>query len=133
MDEARFHHLRDLASLLLVGQTQQDIGGFLLGFERGVGYGSTNYQWFNKHENRFLYIDRVAVSIACRGQGIGGRLYDTAINWARSKSLDSVVAEINVKPLNEASLLFHQSRGFVEIGLRSPEPGKIVTLQKLAL
>ena len=131
LDEARLHLLRELSSLLLVCQTPQGIGGFLIGFENGANYDSTNYQWFDEHEEQFLYIDRIAVHSTCRGLGIGKQLYDRAVIWAREQSLLSVVAEINVKPRNEASLLFHKMRGFVEIGTRSPEPGKIVTLQKL--
>lgn len=133
MDECRFHRLRGLASLLLVSQTPRGIGGFLLGFESGADYDSTNYQWFDRHEEQFLYVDRVAVSSTCRGQGIGKQLYDQAINWAKARSLESVVAEINVQPPNQASLMFHRSRGFVELGTRTPEPGKIVSLQKLLI
>jgi len=133
LNETRLRQLREWASLLLVCQTAQGIGGFLLGLESGADYDSTNYQWFDAHEGQFLYIDRVAVFSACRGRGIGKQLYDHAVNWARENSLSSVVAEINVKPRNEASLLFHKMKGFVEIGTRSPEPGKIVSLQKLLI
>ena len=131
MDPTRFHLLREMSSLLLVCQTPQGIGGFLLGFESGASYDSTNYQWFYEHEEQFLYIDRIAVHSTYRSLGIGKQLYDRAVIWAREQSLLSIVAEINVKPRNEASLLFHKMRGFVEIGTRSPKPGKIVTLQKL--
>ncbi len=131
LDEARLHLLRELSSLLLVCQTPQGVGGFLIGFENGANYDSTNYKWFDEHEEQFLYIDRIAVHSTCRGLGIGKQLYDRAVIWTREQSLLSVVAEINVKPRNEASLLFHKMQGFVEIGTRSPEPGKIVTLQKL--
>ncbi|MXZ81462.1 MAG: GNAT family N-acetyltransferase [Gammaproteobacteria bacterium] len=133
MDESRFHRLREMASLVLVAQTPCGIGGFLLAFERGADYDSTNYQWFDRNEGRFLYIDRVAVSSSCRGQGIAKRFYAEAIDWARKRSLLSLVAEINVKPRNATSLSFHRSTGFREIGSRSPEPGKIVSLQKLVL
>lgn len=133
LDEARFDLLRELSSLLLVCQMPQGIGGFLLGFESSANYDSTNYQWFDENEEQFLYIDRIAVHSTYRGLGIGKQLYDRAVIWAREQSLLSVVAEINVKPRNEASLLFHKMRGFVEIGTRSPEPGKIVTLQKLPI
>ncbi|MCY4050565.1 MAG: GNAT family N-acetyltransferase [Gammaproteobacteria bacterium] len=131
MNEKRFHQLRKLSSLLLVCQTPHGIGGFLLGFESNTKYDSTNYQWFDENEEQFLYIDRVAVSSPYRGQGIGKQLYDQAVIWARNKSLISVVAEINIKPRNEESLCFHKMRRFVEIGRRSPESGKIVSLQKL--
>ncbi len=133
MDEKRFHLLRKLSSLLLVCQTPQGIGGFLLGFESGAEYDSTNYQWFNENEEQFLYIDRVAVSSRYRGLGVGKQLYDQTIIWAKKKSFVSVVAEINRIPKNEESLFFHEKRGFVEIGWRSPEPGKIVSLQKLLI
>ncbi|MCY4228097.1 MAG: GNAT family N-acetyltransferase [Gammaproteobacteria bacterium] len=133
LNEERLRLLRELSSLLLVCQTPQGIGGFLLGFESGADYDSTNYQWFDEHEKQFLYIDRIAVHSTCRGLGIGKQFYDQAVAWAREQSLLSVVAEINVKPRNEASLWFHKMRGFVEIGTRSPKPGKIVTLQKLLI
>ena len=37
---------------------------FLLAFREGVAYDSPNYLWFAAREKRFLYVDRIVVSLA---------------------------------------------------------------------
>lgn len=48
------------------------------------------------------------------GRGIGTRMLERIIAEARSKGIDTILA--NVSSLNETSLRFHASRGFTECG-----------------
>src|SRR5690349_14551091 len=52
------------------------VAAFLLAFREGSRYDSPNYRWFAERFDRFLYIDRIAVSLAHQGQGLGRALYD---------------------------------------------------------
>lgn len=48
------------------------------------------------------------------GHGIGSRLLERISGEARSKGIDTILA--NVSSLNESSLRFHEKRGFTECG-----------------
>lgn len=56
-----------------------------------------------------LYIDDLCVDEACRGQGIGRRLYAAAVELARVQGCYNVT--LNVWSCNESALGFYQSLG----------------------
>lgn len=91
--------------------------GFLLGLEgSGLPYESENYRWFSEQYDDFLYVDRVAVAARAQGRGIGSRLYHAFIDHARSLGIDTVCAEVNLRPPNPGSLRFHERAGFTVLG-----------------
>jgi predicted GNAT superfamily acetyltransferase len=108
--------------LLLSGWTRvidDDEGpaGFLLGLHGpGLSYPSENYRWFSTQYEDFLYVDRVAVAERAQGKGIGTRLYHAFIDHARSIGVDTVCAEVNLRPPNPGSVRFHERLGFVSLG-----------------
>jgi len=47
-------------------------------------------------------------------QGIGSRILDCLLEWAKEKGITSILA--SVSSLNQVSLAFHKKNGFVECG-----------------
>lgn len=99
--------------------------------ERHPTYDSPNYRWFQARYGRFVYIDRVAVASAARGQGHARRLYADTIAHAADAGHDLVVCEVNIDPPNPASDAFHAALGFVEVGA-APIHGGAKTVRYLA-
>ena len=107
--------------------------GFLIAFAPGADYRSENYVWFSGRYDDFLYIDRVVVSDAARGQGIGGVLYQDLFDFARGKTA-RITCEVNEQPPNPGSLRFHERLGFSVVGRQETEGGaKAVALLARAL
>jgi uncharacterized protein len=133
MDRIRFAELRGMSALLIVAEQSDSVAGFLMGFTAGANYDSPNYQWFLRHLEDFLYIDRIVVSSKARGSGIGRLLYAEAREWATSNSLSKLAAEIDIEPPNQSSLFFHKKLGFREIAQQPVGTSKVVSLQTLDL
>lgn len=102
------------ATFLQVATIDDRFAGFLIGLRPGTDYASPNYRWFCDHYDDFAYVDRVAVSKWARRQGVAESLYDT---FARSQSDAAVMTcEVNIRPPNETSMLFHKRMGFRQVG-----------------
>lgn len=126
LDEQRLESLLTWAHCGLALESEGAIVAFAVALPPGTPYDSENYRWFGAHFERFLYLDRIVVSDAMRRRGIAGQLYD-AIE-ASAVSFERMVCEVNLKPPNEASLAFHSSRGYTEIGRLEHPSGKLVAL-----
>lgn len=97
--------------------------GFAILFLPGSTYASKNYRWVAARYSRFLYLDRVIVEPAHRGQGIGGALYKHAIEFGRRRA-PILTCEVNKKPPNPESMSFHKALGFRTLGRQKTEGGK---------
>lgn len=110
------------------------VAAFLLAFREGSDYDSANYRWFAQRYARFLYIDRVVVSQAFQGRGLGAALYADLFDVARRTQAGCVTCEFDVEPPNEVSRRFHARYGFEEVGSQSVAGGsKRVSLQRVAV
>ena len=109
------------------------VAAFLLAFREGCAYDSVNYRWFAGRYAKFLYVDRVVVSRAQQGRGIGHRLYTELFAFARATDAGSVTCEFDIDPPNEPSRRFHQRYGFREVGSQAVASGKRVSLQAASL
>jgi uncharacterized protein len=110
------------------------VQGFLLALREGSGYQSINYRWFAARHSEFLYIDRVVIDSAARGQHLGAQLYDDLFTFARATGVKRITCEFDTDPPNEASRRFHARFGFREVGsLRVANGKKMVSLQEVAL
>jgi predicted GNAT superfamily acetyltransferase len=108
--------------------------GFLLAFREGADYDSPNYQWFAARYREFLYIDRIVIGSAARGQGLAARLYQNLFTHARSQGIARITCEFDVDPPNEISRRFHARFGFYEVGSQRVAGGKkAVSLQEVLL
>ena len=130
MDEARLAVLAGLSCWFRVGCIDGEVSAFLLAMRDGVRYENDNYQWFAARYPRFIYVDRVVVSPACRGMGMGRLLYEELFRHARDAGIPQVACEYNLVPPNEASRRFHDGFGFSQQGTQWLANGsKQVSLQ----
>lgn len=110
-----------LVSERKVGEKTQ-ITGFLIGLiGPDVNYQSINYNWFTSRYENFLYVDRVVVGESSWGQGNGRRFYEALA--ASGSNQPVMCAEVNIKPRNERSLIFHEKFGFTPVGEQDTEGG----------
>ncbi|NDW06717.1 GNAT family N-acetyltransferase [Jiella pacifica] len=113
LDAASFERL--LGNAFLARQST-GADAFVVAFDETGDYDSPNFLWFKKRYERFLYIDRVVVAPAARGRGLARALYDSVFAAADSAGIGRVVCEINIDPPNPASLRFHETLGFRQVG-----------------
>ena len=114
-----------------VARVDEKFAGFLIGLGPGLDYGSENYRWFCHHYGDFGYIDRVAVHKSARRLGVASRLYDDFADKLRGDA-DCMTCEVNIRPPNESSMLYHQTQGFVQVATQETEGGtkKVALLEK---
>jgi uncharacterized protein len=110
------------------------VQGFLLALREGADYDSPNYQWFAAHYTEFLYIDRIVIGAAARGQRFGVLMYEDLIARARETGFGRIMCEFDIDPPNEVSRRFHEQFGFHEVGSQRVAGGKkAVSLQELLI
>jgi uncharacterized protein len=90
--------------------------GFLIAFDQNALYENINFLWFRARYEYFIYVDRIVVHAAFRGQGVARALYEDLFELARSQSQSLIVCEVNSDPPNPASDLFHKRLGFNHVG-----------------
>lgn len=110
------------AALACVAKIDDSLVGFLIGLRPGMSYASPNYEWFCENRKDFAYVDRVAVAKSARRKGVADSLYRY---FAESQAGTPVMTcEINIRPPNPGSMLFHKRMGFRQIGSQETEQGK---------
>lgn len=126
----RLERLHEEADLHEVLEVEASVVAFVLALREGARYDSVNYRWFAERYGRFLYVDRVVVSVAEHGRGLGHALYESVFARARATGVPVVTCEYDIDPPNAASERFHRAFGFSEVG-RQPVAGgkKWVSLQ----
>ena len=89
---------------------------FLIALDHNARYVNPNFLWFKASRESFVYIDRIIVSSAARGQGIARLLYEDLFAVAKQAGHERVVCEVNIEPPNLVSEAFHRAMSFVEVG-----------------
>lgn len=112
----RFSELVDRAFCGLCSSIGGKQAAFVLTFDQDAEYDSVNFLWFKAHYQKFIYIDRVAVSEWARGRGLARQLYSAVFEASRAAGHELIVCEVNVDPPNPASDALHSSLGFKEVG-----------------
>lgn len=113
---------------------------FLLAFREDSEYNSVNYQWFNRKyqfkeeplAQSFIYIDRIVIRGDKQSQGLGTRLYEDTINYAKSHGINILTCEYDFEPLNPISQSFHRKFKFYELGKQhiiNNDTSKAVSMQ----
>jgi len=112
-----------------------EIIGMLIGLTQNeVAYQSPNFKWFCERNERFAYVDRIAIAENGRGQGWGPALYTDFASWARAQKLPMMCAEVNTIPPNPRSAHFHEVFGFEEAARTNPYgPNEEVAMLELTL
>ena len=133
LDAAEIERLFGLVAAALTAEVDGLFAGFCMAFPQGVDYASLNYGWFSRNYDDFVYLDRIAVDPAYRRLGIGKAFYAHLVERFTGV-FAHLLCEVNVRPRNEASLLFHHSIGFREVGQQDTDGGnKTVSLLALPL
>jgi predicted GNAT superfamily acetyltransferase len=130
MDLTQLAELNALSCYHKVACQDGIVSAFLLAMCNGSPYKNENFDWFSRKYPRFIYVDRVVVSSASRGQRLGSLLYEDVFRYAKSNAIPLVTCEYNIVPPNEPSRLFHDKFGFKERGTQWVANGaKRVSLQ----
>jgi len=108
------------AAMFEVVELDGEISGALVALTDGARYGSPNYRWFSQRHQHFIYVDRIMLSPATRGQRIGVEIYDRVAAVGRRSNKPVMCAEVNTVPPNPRSLRFHEGFGFTEVGRERP-------------
>ena len=89
------------------------IAAFMICFREDSEYESKNYLYFNRKYKEFLYVDRIGVSKNLENNGLGSILYKDVIeNFGEDLK---ICAEINIRPMNEKSIIFHEKHDFKKV------------------
>jgi uncharacterized protein len=99
---------------------------FLIAFDQAASYENVNFLWFRARYKNFIYVDRIVVESASRGQGAARGLYEDLFEHARSQRQSLIVCEVNADPPNRASDTFHKRLGFKHVGESMIPSGKRV-------
>lgn len=103
--------------------------------ERGqvVGLLSASQRWTLWHAGPCAIIEELVVDEGARRGGIGRRLIQTALDWARSQGCSEV--EVSTEQDNAAALAFYRRLGFESVALlleyEMEEEGDEVTRQQV--
>lgn len=122
--------VEDLGKWLSLAECLVALGsdGVPLGFLNLVppgtaAYTSPNLRWFEARGGNLIYVDRIAIEAAARGQRIGEALYGAAFARCGARYA-SIGCEVNRLPPNPGSLRFHKRLGFLEVGGQAFVPGE---------
>jgi len=116
VSEQEVFDLLKLSTLSIGVFREEELLGFVICLSPGTDYKSLNYAWFNNKYNNFIYVDRIAVSLDQRDEGIGSKLYEEVIAYSQENAIP-IAAEVNLNPPNPGSMRFHNRFGFEEVGI----------------
>lgn len=128
LDEARLHELTEQADRFDVIDADGEFGGFVVTFAPGAPYDSENYRWFGARHRHFYYLDRIVLHERFRRRGFGSLVYDELERVAAPYG--RLTLEVNLVPRNDASLAFHERRGYVEVGRLGDQEHMVSMMEK---
>lgn len=108
-----------MSTCLVATDADDQALGFITVMELGQpAYDSPNMRWFESYAEEtgksVVYVDRIALSPAARGQKLGEALYQAAFEHFNSR--DEIGCEVNTLPPNPGSHRFHKRLGFQSVG-----------------
>ncbi len=127
IDAQRLLELSRLAAYFRVAEIGGSLAGFLIAMRPDAPYDSLNFQWFRRHCEDFVYIDRIVVARPWRGRGLGRVFYADVQSFAETRS-PLLTTEVFLDPSDDVSVLFHGTYGFRELGQQTLPSGKRVSL-----
>ena len=128
LDAAGLRVLHEQASYFRLAEVDGHIAGFLPALREDADYDSANFQWFRERYPAFAYIDRIVIAKPYRGLGLGRVFYADVTSYAELR-VPLLACEVFLEPRDDASLLFHGTNGFQEVGQQiMPGNGRRVAL-----
>lgn len=119
--------LMRLSCMALIAEDDEGIAlGFVMAMDPGQDYDSENYVFFESRFTNHLYIDRIVLTEAARGLGVGSELYERVFQRAKDDGRERVTCEVNLEPPNPGSLRFHRRWGFEDVDTQSTKGGQVV-------
>ena len=113
----------EMADYFRVIKVKNTIAGFLIALTPGKNYHSPNYKWFEKKYSQFMYVDRIVIDPSFQSRGLGRAFYDDLKIFSQ-RYTPIITCEVNLKPKNDESLLFHKKYGFEQVGTQETDGGK---------
>lgn len=108
-------------------RTTPDTDGVCIALDQTAAYDNPNFAWFKNRHARFVYVDRIIVAEAARGQGLARAFYEDLFETMRAENQRILCCEVNRDPPNPGSDRFHAALGFEEVGeARLVDRGKTV-------
>ena len=93
-----------------------------------------NFNEFKNRINNFMYIDRIAIDVKYRNNGLATMFYEYLLEHCLEANIENLTAEINILPTeNEPSLRFHKKLQFIQIDTKKYNDEYEVSLQKRIL
>ena len=136
-----FNNLVQNSDFNLCATFEEKIVGFLISFQDTSKTKSFMYKIkhknFNEFKNRinnFMYIDRIAIDVDYRNNGLATIFYEHLLEHCLEVDVENLSAEINLLPTkNEPSLKFHEKLQFIQIDTKKYNDEYEVSLQKRIL
>ena len=129
LTEAQFAWLASECDYYRVAEAGGAVAGVVMAIRNGTAYWSDNYAWFGARYAEFIYLDRVIVAPDARREGIGRALYADLIEFATGR-WPRITLEVNVRPPNPGSIVFHERMGFQRVGTRSYAEGEVAMFER---
>ena len=120
----QFAELADKTAYFKVATLDGKLAGFLMAMTPKADYASDNYQWFSREYDDFIYVDRIITLDHARGHGVGSALYQYIESYCRNHQISRICCEVNIRPANDASIQFHEKRGYKQVNTQQTEGGK---------
>ncbi len=127
MDAHKLRHFFDVAGYFRVAEIDGHLAGFLIALAAHAIYDSPNYLWFKARYADFVYIDRIVIASSYRRHGLGRIFYADVQSYSELRS-PLLACEIFLEPRDDASVLFHGTYGFREMGQQTILDGRRVGL-----
>ena len=124
----RLKQLIEWSSHLIIVRGSE-VAGFIILMREDQKYESLNYDFFNKKDEPFLYVDRIAIQESYQRKGLGKLIYDKVIEIGKTLNVN-VTWEVNTVPRNGPSLAFHEGFGFEAVGTKDYDDHSVVYLTK---
>ncbi len=70
-----------------------------------------------------MYVDRIVIDTNYHRNGLGTSFYNNLEMFSIKKS-SRITCEVNIRPKNEGSMVFHETYGFKQVGTQTTEEGK---------
>ena len=115
LDRSHLDALVAQAAYVRAAEVDGCIAGFLIALREDADYASPNFLWFRQHYEQFLYIDRIVIARPYRGLGLGRVFYADVTSFAEVR-VPLLTCEVFLEPRDDASVLFHGTYGFQEVG-----------------